>query len=132
MLGRLLLIFFVVIPMVELFILVQVGKAIGFWNTLSTLIILGLLGFIMVRKQGFSVLGRIRQDLASGIAPGQSLLDGLMVLLGGIFLIIPGLITDIVGLLLLIPPLRKKIVHIITPLLVNHLIRNTKVYIKRY
>lgn len=132
MMGRLLLTFFVIIPMVELFILVQVGKTIGFWNTLSILIILGLLGLVMIRKQGFSVLGRIRQDLASGIPPGQSLLDGLMVLLGGVFLIIPGFFTDIVGLLLLIPPLRRKIAYIITPLLVNHLIRNTKIYIKRY
>lgn len=132
MIGRILILLLIIVPIAELIILVQLGRAIGFWYTLGILIILGLIGFIMVRKQGFSVLQNIRRDMALGIAPGQSLLNGLMVLLGGILLIIPGLISDLVGLLLLIPMLRRKIVQIITPLLINHFIKNTKIYIKRY
>lgn len=132
MLKRLLLIFFVVIPLIEIFTLVQVGRAIGFWYTLGVVVMFSIVGLIMVRKQGFLVLRQIRKDIAYGIPPGKSLLNGLLILCGGIFLILPGLITDLIGLLLLTPAIRKALIHIIKPSIVNHVTKNTNIYIKRF
>ncbi|OPY58217.1 MAG: phage T7 F exclusion suppressor FxsA [Pelotomaculum sp. PtaU1.Bin035] len=107
MLYRLLLLL-VLIPLLEMLILIQIGRIFGFWHTLMLLIILGLVGAAMVRSQGFSVICRLRQEIARGQVPGLSLLDGMMVLTGGILLITPGLLTDLAGLMLLIPFIRRR------------------------
>ncbi|MBM7854075.1 UPF0716 protein FxsA [Desulfohalotomaculum tongense] len=131
MLAKLLFLF-IFIPFVELMILIRVGDYIGFWPTLALLVVMGLLGFAMVRSQGFYVVQRIKQDLAHGIPPAQSLMDGLYVFAGGLLLITPGLITDMVGLLLLFPPSRLAISKIITPWLVNKLLYSRHWHIHRW
>lgn len=118
--GRLVLLF-ILVPFIELMLLIRVGSYMGFWPTFIMLVILGLLGFVLARSQGFFVLHRIREELARGRLPGDALLDGLLVFSGGLLLITPGLLTDIAGLLLMVPQLRGRIRGILKIWLWNRL-----------
>ncbi len=101
-----LLLLFTVVPFVELIVLIEVGKRIGTMATLAIIILTGVLGASLARVQGFLVFARIRNDLNMGKLPGDSLLDGLLILIGAIVLLTPGFITDILGFLLLFPGTR--------------------------
>jgi len=105
MLFRLLLLF-ILVPLVELFLLLKLGALIGAGPTLALVILTGILGGTLARRQGFVVLRRIRQDLQAGILPTEPLLDGLFILAGGLLLLTPGLLTDVAGFLALLPPSR--------------------------
>ncbi len=107
MFARLLLIFLLV-PFLEVMILIQVGKHLGFWPTVFLLLGMGLLGFVLAQSQGLAVIGRIKAELRAGRPPGEALLDGLLVFSGGLLLITPGLLTDAAGLLLMLPPVRAQ------------------------
>lgn len=102
MLGRLFLLF-VAIPLIELAILIQIGNWLGFWPTIGLVLLTGAAGAMLARSQGTRVLAEIRQELAAGRPPTAHLIDGLMVLIGGIVLLTPGLLTDLLGLALLMP-----------------------------
>ena len=104
-LGRLAL-FFIVVPVLELFLLIRLGQTVGLWPTLALVVGTGLLGAHMARAEGLRVLFRFQSELASGRLPGQSLLDGIAVLIGGAFLLTPGILTDLTGFALLFPPSR--------------------------
>lgn len=108
MVARLLLLF-VLFPLLELAILIRMGAWLGFWPTMGIVVGTGALGAVLARSQGTRVLGRIRADLAAGRTPGNSLVDGFLILIGGIVLLTPGLITDIVGILLLLPATRDRL-----------------------
>lgn len=95
------------IPLAELLLLIEIGKAIGSGPTILLVLGTGLLGALMLRTQGFHILSRIRADLMQGIIPGDRLFDGLCALTGGLLLITPGPITDLGGFLLLIPQSRR-------------------------
>lgn len=105
MLLRLFLIFSVV-PVIEIYLLIKVGKVMGALPTVALLLLISLMGAWLVRSQGFAILERIRQDLAEGRAPAASLLDGALVLVGGILLLTPGFFTDLLGLFFLVPASR--------------------------
>ncbi len=104
--GLKLLFFFVGIPLLELAVLVQLGKAFGLWSTLAIIILAGIAGAALARWQGMRVLMRIQQELAAGRLPAVELLDGLLILIAGIMLLTPGFLTDVCGLLLLLPGIR--------------------------
>lgn len=104
-LGRLAL-FFIVVPVLELFLLIRLGQVVGLWPTLGLVIGTGLLGAHMARTEGLRILYRFQTELASGRLPGQALLDGIAVLIGGAFLLTPGILTDLTGFALLFPPTR--------------------------
>jgi len=97
---------FILVPIIELYILLEVGKKIGVFFTIAIVIITGAVGAYLVKTQGFNLLFRIKTKINSGIIPTDSLTEGLLVLIGGIFLITPGLITDTLGFLLIIPQSR--------------------------
>ncbi len=101
-----LLLLFTIVPFVELIVLIEVGKRIGTMSTLAIIILTGVLGASLARVQGFLVFARIRDDLNMGKLPANSLLDGLLILIGAIVLLTPGFITDILGFLLLFPATR--------------------------
>jgi len=103
---RRLILLFILVPLLELIILIQVGRYLGFWPTVFLLLVLGLVGITLVRTQGLSAWHRIRTELAAGHPPGEALLDGLLVFAAGLLLITPGLLTDAAGLLLLLPQVR--------------------------
>ncbi len=97
---------FIVVPLVEIYVLVQVGEAIGALNTIGLLVLVSIVGAWLAHHEGFVVVERVRQRLDRGEVPGRELLDGLLVLAGGILLIVPGFVSDACGLLLLFPPTR--------------------------
>jgi len=101
---------FLVIPFIELWLLIKVGSAIGALATILLLILSGFLGMYLLRHQGLATLAKFQRDVQAGQRPAKSLLDGMMMLLGGLLFIIPGFFTDLVGLILLLPPTRYLLV----------------------
>ena len=96
----------VVVPIVELFVFVQVAQWIGGWEALLLLLAISLLGVWLVKAQGVAVYRQGRTDLAAQRVPGRAIVDGLLIFAAGVLLLIPGFVTAIVGLVLLIPPTR--------------------------
>lgn len=101
------LLLFVASPLIELYVLIEVGGEIGALPTIALSIFTALLGGLLVRLQGFSVLFRAQQMMARGEAPAIEMLEGAILLVVGLALLLPGFITDAIGFLLLIPPLRR-------------------------
>jgi UPF0716 protein FxsA len=102
----LLLILFIVVPIVELYVIIQVGQAIGVVPTLLLLLADALLGSLLLRHQGRGAWRRFNEALAERRFPAREVADGLMIAIGGTLLLTPGFLTDVVGLVLLIPPTR--------------------------
>lgn len=102
MFGYLVLLF-TILPAFELALLIKIGGHIGVGNTLLVIILTGILGAYLARLQGFLILQKIQNQLNQGIMPNAQLIDGLLILVGGIVLLTPGFITDTFGFLLLIP-----------------------------
>jgi UPF0716 protein FxsA len=122
MLLRLFLIFSVV-PIIELYLLIRVGKLIGALPTVALLLLISLAGAWLVRSQGFVILRRIQEELAMGRLPAAGLLDGALVLLGGLLLLTPGFFSDVVGLFFIIPPTRAVIKQFLGLWIQNRLAR---------
>lgn len=99
-------IIFLGLPLIEIAGFVLVGNAIGLWPTLALVIVTSMIGAILLRIQGVSVLQEANRESQEGRLPGKSLVSGAMVVIAGVLLILPGFFTDIVGLLLFIPPVR--------------------------
>src|ERR687889_846095 len=97
---------FILVPLAELYVILKVGDAIGAVWTILLLAADSVLGSVLLRTQGRSVWRRFNAALAEGKMPHREVIDGVLVVFGGAFLITPGFITDIVGLVLLIPPAR--------------------------
>ncbi len=102
----LLVLLFVVVPLAELYVIIQVGEAIGAPATIALLLLDSLLGAWLARSQGRAVWRRFQAGLAEGRAPAREAIDGALVIAGGALLLAPGFLTDIVGVLLLAPPTR--------------------------
>ena len=104
-----LIVLFVGLPILELALLLKVHEVFHFWPTFLLVILTGILGMTLVKKQGTAMLRKIQQEMAIGNIPTPQMIDGVMILVAGAFLITPGLITDTVGFLLLIPFIRTQI-----------------------
>jgi len=102
-----LILLFTVLPALELFILIEVGSHIGALNTIFIVIVTGVVGASLAKMQGFMVLQKIKTSLDQGLLPSSELIDGMMILAGGIVLLTPGFISDVIGLFLLIPVTRS-------------------------
>jgi UPF0716 protein FxsA len=102
----LLLLLFIVVPLVELYVIIQVGQAIGALATIGLLLLDSLLGTWLLRSQGRAVWLRFRSALAGGRPPARETIDGALVIVGGALMLAPGFITDAFGALLLLPPSR--------------------------
>lgn len=102
----LLLVLFVVVPIVEIFVIVQVGSAIGPWWTIALLVADSILGWMLMRSQGRAAWRRFNAAIAEARVPAREVLDGALVIFGGALLLTPGFVTDIFGAALLIPPTR--------------------------
>src|SRR6478672_11928914 len=101
-----LVLLFIVVPILELYVIIQVGQLIGVWPTLALLLADALLGSLLLRHQGRGAWQRFNKALAERRFPGKEVADGLLIVIGGTLLLAPGFLTDIVGLFLLIPPTR--------------------------
>jgi len=106
LLGRLFLAF-TLIPLVEFYLLVKVGEHIGLVWTVLVVLFTGWLGALLARREGLRVFIQFQKEIQSGKLPGDTILEGVLVLASGILLITPGFLTDITGLTLLIPPARQ-------------------------
>lgn len=97
---------FIVVPIVELYVIIQIGSLIGVWPTIALLLADALLGSLLLRHQGRGAWRRFNAALAERRFPGREVADGLLIAIGGTLLLTPGFVTDIVGLVFLIPPTR--------------------------
>jgi UPF0716 protein FxsA len=97
----------IVLPILELWGLLTVGQLIGTIPTILLVILTGVLGIHLARQQGFKTFRTAQEQIMRGEPPGEAILDGICILIGGILLFIPGLFTDVIGLVLLIPLTRK-------------------------
>jgi UPF0716 protein FxsA len=102
MLIRLILLF-TIVPFVELYLLLELAARIGAIETLAVVIVTGIVGGALARMEGWKTWRRIQEDLARGIMPSGRLVDGVLILAGGLLLLTPGVLTDGAGFLLLIP-----------------------------
>ena len=105
----LLIVLFIIVPIAELALLIQVGQAIGVWWTVLLLIADAMLGSWLLRAQGRAAWRRFNDTLAGGGLPHREVIDGVLIIFGGALLLTPGFISDIVGLLFLLPPTRAVI-----------------------
>jgi len=104
-----LLLLFTVVPLVELGLLIQLGKVIGLAPTIAIVLLTGVVGAALARWQGMATLRRVQTEMAEGRVPGEALVDGLLILVAGAVLLTPGLLTDAFGFMLLIPPSRAAV-----------------------
>lgn len=94
---------FVLVPLLELALLIQMGQWVGVLPTVVLVAGTGLVGAWLARSQGIQALARVQMEMARGGVPGQALMDGAAILVGGAFLMTPGVVTDVLGFALLIP-----------------------------
>lgn len=105
-----LILLFTAIPLVEIYLLVKVGATIGAIPTALLVVGTGVVGAVLARKEGLSVLRRTRKKFRQGQLPTEELTNGAVLLVSGAFLLTPGILTDIIGLIGLVPWFRKKLV----------------------
>ena len=98
---------FAVLPVLEIYVLIHVGSAIGALNTIVLVLLTAFAGAWLARAEGMQTMLRIRQSMHQGIMPTSELVDAAIILAAGLVLLTPGFITDALGLLLLFPPTRK-------------------------
>jgi len=100
---------FIGLPIIELALLFKLHGAVGFVPTVLLVLLTGVVGAALVRRQGIAILFRIQQEMGQGNLPAPQMMDGVMVLIAGALLVTPGLITDVTGFLLLVPFVREHI-----------------------
>lgn len=110
--DMILLLAFIIMPIVEISLLLQVGEWIGGWETLGLVVLTAVIGTALFRAQGFMVLARAQETLARGGFPADELFDGICILIAGVLLLTPGFVTDGFGLMLLVPGLRTIIARL--------------------
>ena len=113
---------FILVPIAELAIIIQVGQAIGVWWTIALLIADSVLGSLLMRSQGRAVWRRFNAALQSGRAPAREVADGVLVIFGGALLLTPGFLTDVLGLILLIPPTRALVRGVVARRLAHRIV----------
>lgn len=95
------------VPLIEIFLFVEVGGLIGTWPTIALVVVTAIVGSIMLRAQGARVLQRAQEKLNRGEPPVTDMLDGIGLLLAGMLLLTPGFMTDTIGFAMLLPPVRQ-------------------------
>ena len=119
-LARLALLF-VIVPLLELALLIEIGQVVGFLPTMALVVLTGVTGAWLTRLEGLRTLVKLRDDLARGQLPGQAIMDGMSILVGGALLLTPGILTDLVGFSLLLPPTRRAIQRRVRESLEQHI-----------
>jgi len=104
-----LFVLFTIVPLVELALLIKIGEHIGTSNTIALVLLTGFAGAYLARDQGLRVVREFTDSVQRGDMPADPLLEGLLIVIGGAFLVTPGIITDVVGFLLVVPQTRRVI-----------------------
>jgi UPF0716 protein FxsA len=110
---RILFLLFIIVPIIEISVLMQVGEWLGAWPTVAIVIVTAWLGAKNVRQQGIATLNSVQTKMAQGQMPSDEIVTGLLLLVAGVTLITPGFVTDAFGLLLLVPYVRKALVAVV-------------------
>ena len=116
---QILLLLFIVVPIVEITVLMQVGELIGGWPTVGLVVLSAWIGAYFVKQQGLSTVQNLQLKMAQGEMPSNEIVAGLLLLVSGVLMVTPGFITDIFGLSLLIPQVRLALVNSVKKQLVN-------------
>lgn len=103
----LLLLLFFTVPLVEIYVLLEVGGAIGVLPTIAMVVLTAVIGAGLIRAQGLATLGRVQQQLERGELPAVGIIEAALLLVAGALLLTPGFVTDTIGFLILVPPLRR-------------------------
>ncbi len=98
---------FTIVPAIELYLLMQLGQLIGVAETVLLIVVTGIAGSYMAKREGLAVLRQLQQDAQKGIPPADRMIEGLLVLIGGVLLITPGVLTDLLGFSLIAPWTRR-------------------------
>ena len=117
---RILFLFFVIVPIIEISVLMHVGEWIGAWPTIAIVIVTAWLGAKNVRQQGIATLNSVQTKMAQGEMPSNEIVAGVMLLVAGVLLVTPGFVTDIFGLSLLVPAVRQALIKTVQ----QHLVFN--------
>ncbi|GGK80376.1 FxsA family protein [Amphritea balenae] len=104
---RFLFLLFIVVPVIEIALLINVGQAIGAWYTVGLVLLSAFIGVNMLRYQGMSTLARAQQRMNAGQIPGSEMVEGVVLAVGGALLLTPGFVTDVIGFFCLIPFTRQ-------------------------
>jgi UPF0716 protein FxsA len=123
----LLFLLFIVVPIAEIYVIIQVGEAIGAFWTVLLLIADSIIGARLLSWQGRRAWARFQEAVASGRVPHREVIDGALIILGGAFLLTPGFITDVVGLVFLLPPSRTLVRRLLTRAIVRRRLRFLRV-----
>lgn len=122
---------FTLIPVIELYLLIQLGTTIGPFYTVMLVILTGAAGAYLARLQGLGAMFRVRTRLQQGQPPAEEMLDALIIFVAGIVLLTPGLLTDVAGLLLLLPATRLRF-KVWLRQKFNQWTQSSQVHIRRY
>lgn len=106
-----LLLLLIIIPLVEIFILIEVGKVVGALSTIGLCVLTAVIGGVLLRQQGLETLRRARVNIDRGTVPAVEMFEGMALAVGGVMLLTPGFATDLIGFACLIPFTRRLVVH---------------------
>ena len=110
---------FFIVPLVEIYFLVQVGEQIGAWKTILLVVITAIIGVTLLRQQGMRTLLKANQSMQAGQMPAKEMFDGLVLAVVGVLLLTPGFFTDAIGFILLVPVVRKVLLNSLMQKLMN-------------
>jgi UPF0716 protein FxsA len=113
---------FTLIPAVEMILLLKLAEIMGAWETVGLILVTGLVGATLAKREGLTVLRQLAAEASQGLPPADRLVEGLMVLIGGVLLITPGVLTDLAGFFLIFPLTRRPLAPIIKRLVVSRLL----------
>ncbi len=102
-----LLFIFTLVPVLELYVLIEAGRQIGLGPTIAMILATGIAGAYLARSQGFNLINRIQKDLSEGRVPAGEMINGALILAGGLLLLTPGFCTDLIGFCFLTPATRN-------------------------
>ena len=100
---------FLLVPLAELYVIIQVGQAFGALNTIGLLILVSVVGAWLAKREGMGVWRRFQRQVESGAVPGREIADGVMILFAAALLMTPGFLTDLLAISLLLPPVRAAV-----------------------
>lgn len=123
---RILFVLFVIIPIIEIAVLMQVGAWLGAWPTIAIVVITAWLGAKNVKQQGIATLQSVQTKMAHGEAPSDEIVAGLLLLVAGVLLVTPGFVTDFFGLSLLVPQFRKALIKAVQSQLTTAAVAQTQ------
>ncbi len=121
----------IVLPAMEIAVLLLSGHLIGVWFTLLLILVAGALGLFLAKRQGMETWRKAQEQMQYGYMPGNEIIDGICILIGGVFLVLPGLISDVVGIILLLPFTRNILKPFVIRFIMNRMNRG-KATIIRY